>query len=164
MLSRPFISAPAVSADSHRCAQLGQVQHRTETRGDCHVESSALADVDLFLLGAGVGTTASADVITDWNEKATALVTKHRCLPPQAERIIACMHVAMFDAVNSVDRRYQPYGSSIAAPKDASKEAAAAAAAGASCCSCFRQTGTSCALRCRIISRRSRTGRRSLTA
>src|ERR1043165_6466035 len=81
----------------------------------------------LFLLGACA--TASADVITDWNEKATALVTKHRMLPPQAERVIACMHVAMFDAVNSVDRRYQPYGAQITAPKDASKEAAAAAAA-----------------------------------
>ena len=59
-----------------------------------------------------------------------ALVMKHRMLPPQAERIIACMHVAMFDAVNALDRRYQPYGISISAPKDASKEAAAAAAAG----------------------------------
>jgi hypothetical protein len=50
-------------------------------------------------------------------------------LPPQAERVIACMHVAMFDSVNAVDRRYQPYGASIVAPKDASKEAAAAVAA-----------------------------------
>jgi len=82
----------------------------------------------LFLLGAG--TPASADAITDWNEKASALVMKHRMLPPQAERIIACMHVAMFDAVNALDRRYQPYGISISAPKDASQEAAAAAAAG----------------------------------
>ena len=61
----------------------------------------------LFLLGAG--TPASADAITDWNEKASAFVMKHRMLPPQAERIIACMHVAMFDAVNALDRRYQPY-------------------------------------------------------
>jgi hypothetical protein len=75
------------------------------------------------------GTTASADVITDWNEKATALVAKNRVLPPQAERIIACMHVAMFDAVNSVDKRYQPYGASISAPKETSREAAAAVAA-----------------------------------
>jgi hypothetical protein len=82
----------------------------------------------LFLLGAG--TPASADAITDWNEKASALVMKHRMLPPQAERIIACMHVAMFDAVNALDRRYQPYRISISAPKDASKEAAAAEAAG----------------------------------
>src|SRR5262245_37576323 len=84
-----------------------------------------------LLILVGSGTTASADAITDWNEKATALVTKHRMLPPQAERIMACMHVAMFDAVNSLDRRYQPYGVSISAPKDASKETAAVAAAGA---------------------------------
>jgi PAP2 superfamily len=82
----------------------------------------------LFLLGAG--TPASADAITDWNEKASALVMKHRMLPPQAERIIACMHVAMFDAANSLDRRYQSYGVSISAPKSTSTEAAAVAAAG----------------------------------
>jgi PAP2 superfamily len=81
----------------------------------------------LFLLS--LGTTASADVITDWNEKAVALVTKHRMLPPQAERVIACMHVAMFDAVNAIDRRYRPYGVSAPAAKDVSKETAAAAAA-----------------------------------
>ena len=72
-----------------------------------------LAPVFLLL---GFGTTASADAITDWNEKATALVAKHQMLPPQAERVVACMHVAMFDAVNSVDRRYQPYAGFIAAP------------------------------------------------
>jgi hypothetical protein len=76
-----------------------------------------------------LGATASADAIIDWNEKAIALVTKQRMLPPQAERVIACMHVAMFDAVNAVDRRYQPYGATISTPTDASKEAAAAAAA-----------------------------------
>ena len=80
-----------------------------------------------FLLS--LGTTASADVVTNWNYKAVALVTKHRMLPPQAERVIACMHVAMFDAVNAVDRHYQPYGVSTPAGKNVSKEAAAAAAA-----------------------------------
>ena len=89
----------------------------------------------------GFGTAASADVITDWNEKAGALVAKHRVLPPQAERIIACMHVAMFDAVNSIDRRYQPYGAFLAAPKDASREAAAAAAAQGVLTSMFPKDG-----------------------
>ena len=55
----------------------------------------------------GFSSPASADVITDWNEKAVALISKHRMLPPQAERVIACVHVAMFDAVNSIERRYQ---------------------------------------------------------
>jgi len=81
----------------------------------------------LFLLG--LATTASADVVTDWNEKAISLAVKRQMLPPQAERIIACMHLAIFDAVNSPERRYQPYGISVAASNDASKEAAAAAAA-----------------------------------
>ena len=94
----------------------------------------------IFIL-FGLGTTASADVITDWNEKATALVAKHRVLPPQAERIIACMHVAMFDAVNSLDRHYQPYGAFIPAPKDASREAAAAAAAQGVLASLFPKDG-----------------------
>jgi PAP2 superfamily len=74
---------------------------------------------------------ASADVITDWNEKTVAFVTSRAMLPPQAERVVAAVHVAMFDAVNSIERRYRPYLVQLPAPKEASKEAAAAAAAGA---------------------------------
>src|SRR6516164_3800497 len=76
-----------------------------------------------------LGGPAHADVITDWNEKAVAFVTIHRMLPPQAERIVASVHVAMFDAVNSIEHRYQPYRLAITTAKDTSKEAAAATAA-----------------------------------
>jgi hypothetical protein len=72
---------------------------------------------------------AFADVITDWNEKAVAAIGARAMLPPQAERVIASVHVAMFDAVNSVERRYQPYRVQLATPKETSKDAAAAAAA-----------------------------------
>ena len=72
----------------------------------------------------------SADVITDWNEKAVAFVTKQRLLPPQAERVIASVHLAMFDAVNSIEPRYRPYRLAVITTKDASSEAAAAVAAG----------------------------------
>src|SRR5262245_41702327 len=72
---------------------------------------------------------ASADVITDWLEKAVGFVVARQMLPPQAERVIASVHVAMFDAVNSVERRYLPYRVQLPASKEASKEAAAAAAA-----------------------------------
>jgi len=87
----------------------------------------------------GMSNYAAADVVTDWNEKAVALVVKHRLLPPQAERVIACVHVAMFDAINSVERRYQPYRVSIPVGKDTSKEAAAAVAAGMVLASLFPQ-------------------------
>jgi PAP2 superfamily len=77
-----------------------------------------------------VASPASADVITDWNEKAVAIVTTRAMLPPQAERVVAAVHVAMFDAVNSIERRYRPYMLQLQVPKETSKEAAAAAAAG----------------------------------
>src|SRR5919201_7059153 len=83
-----------------------------------------------FMILTGFGEPVAADVITDWNEKAVAFVTKHRMLPPQAERVVASVHVAMFDAVNSVDRRYRPYRIAISAAKDTSQESAAAVAAG----------------------------------
>jgi hypothetical protein len=72
---------------------------------------------------------ASADVISDWNENSVAFVTLRRMLPPQAERVMATVHVAMFDAVNSIEHRYRPYLLQLPAAKGASKEAAAAAAA-----------------------------------
>ena len=83
-----------------------------------------------IIILTGLGGPVSADVITDWNEKAVALVAKHRMLPPQAERVIASVHVAMFDAVNSIAPRYRPYLVLATPPKGGSKEAAAAVAAG----------------------------------
>jgi hypothetical protein len=83
-----------------------------------------------LMILAALGGPVSADVITDWNEKAVAFVTKQRLLPPQAERVIASVHLAMFDAVNSIEPRYRPYRLAVITPKDASPEAAAAVAAG----------------------------------
>jgi PAP2 superfamily protein len=72
---------------------------------------------------------AFADVITDWNEKAVAFVTP-RMVPGAGQRVVAMMQVAMFDAINSIERRYRPYLVQIPGEATASKEAAAAAAAG----------------------------------
>ncbi len=82
-----------------------------------------------IMILTGLGEPVAADVITDWNEKAVAFVTKQRMLPPQAERVVASVHGAMFDAVSSVERRYHPYRLAVSAAKDTSKEAAAAVAA-----------------------------------
>jgi hypothetical protein len=72
---------------------------------------------------------AFADVITDWNEKAVAYVTG-KMAPAAAQRIVTIMHLAMFDAVNSIEPRYRPYLTQVPASAGTSKEAAAAAAAG----------------------------------
>jgi hypothetical protein len=78
----------------------------------------------------GLAQPAAADVITDWNEKAVAFGVSRNMGPPPAERIIAMAHVAMFDAVNSIERKYRPYLVQLPAAPTASKETAAAAAAG----------------------------------
>ena len=75
-------------------------------------------------------TTASANVVTDWDDKAVALI-QPRMVPPVAYRAMAIVHIAMFDAVNSIEPHYRPYYAQLPAPRETSKEAAAAAAAGA---------------------------------
>jgi hypothetical protein len=75
----------------------------------------------------GASAQARANVITDWDEKALAVVSP---MPPYtAQRLIGMVHLAMFDAVNSIERRYRPYLVELKAEPTTSKEAAAAAAA-----------------------------------
>jgi hypothetical protein len=66
-----------------------------------------------------------ADVITDWDAKATEAAS------PAAlgEREAAIVNLAMFDAVNSIERRYQPYLLELPATEPVSAVAAAASAA-----------------------------------
>ena len=78
----------------------------------------------------GTAQPASADVITEWNTKAVAFLVSRNVPPPPAERVVAMTQVAMFDAVNSIERKYRPYLVQLPAAATVSKEAAAAAAAG----------------------------------
>jgi hypothetical protein len=77
----------------------------------------------------GTAYTSCANVITDWDENAIAMVAS---MPPNtAQRWMAMVHTAMFDAVNSIEPRYRPYMSQLSAVPGTSKEAAAATAAAA---------------------------------
>jgi hypothetical protein len=87
-------------------------------------------------LAIGVPMPASANVITDWDEKAVAVVMPAGPVGVSqqvftAQRMMGMVHAAMFDAVNSIERRYQPYLVQLPAAPATSKEAAAAAAAAA---------------------------------
>ena len=72
---------------------------------------------------------ASADVVTQWNEKAIASATARGQNPLLVSRTVAIVHTAMFDAVNSIEKRYAPYAVLVSAPPGSSAEAAAVAAA-----------------------------------
>jgi len=77
-------------------------------------------------LAIGLTQLASAsNPVIDWNQIAlsTALTT------PGTQIYLTYVNLAMYDAVNAIDRRYQQYGSEFHGPRDASKEAAAISAA-----------------------------------
>src|SRR5580658_3755244 len=69
--------------------------------------------------------TCGADTVTEWDTRATAAAS------PAAlgEREVTIVDLAMFDAVNSIERLYQPYLEQLSATEPASTDAAAASAA-----------------------------------
>ena len=75
----------------------------------------------ILLASVWAAAPARADVITQWNEQVFAL--------GGASRTLAMVHVAMFDAINAIQPRYQPYLQLPPAPVGALPEAAAASAA-----------------------------------
>lgn len=66
-----------------------------------------------------------ADTITDWDTKATAAASSAAL----GEREVTIVDLAMFDAVNSIERRYQPYLEQLPTTGPTSADAAAASAA-----------------------------------
>jgi len=68
-----------------------------------------------------------ADAVTDWNDKACAIVGK---VGPGStgHRIMTIVQVSVFEAVNSIEGRYRPYVTKVVASPGASVEAAIAAA------------------------------------
>jgi len=77
-----------------------------------------------LLIGAA---TAQANVVSDWNAIILTAVSGQN--PPAQARYMAIMHVAVFEAVNAITARFEPYVGTVAASPGASTEAAAVAAA-----------------------------------
>jgi len=50
----------------------------------------------------------SADVVTQWNKVATDATAAAGIDPLAESRIIAIVHIAIHDAINAFERRYEP--------------------------------------------------------
>lgn len=81
------------------------------------------------LLLATFSSTLDADIVRDWNNVVLDTIRDDGAPPPQASRTLAMTHIAMYDALNSIDRQYSPYKVDLTAPLNTSHEAAAASAA-----------------------------------
>ena len=85
--------------------------------------------VALGILCAFATGPAHADTITDWNQTAGAVMKAANVGGNPASRTLAMVHVAMSDAVNSVQGRYTAYLAPRPSVAGGSAEAAASAAA-----------------------------------
>jgi hypothetical protein len=75
---------------------------------------------------------AAQDAVTEWNlnaEKAVLADPNVSGNSVATARVYVLMHVAVFDAVNGIERRYTPYHVDVAAPRKASRRTAAIEAA-----------------------------------
>src|SRR5262245_3750667 len=71
-----------------------------------------------------------ADEVTDWNQITLATQAAVSAIrTPPAARALAMVHLAIFDSVNAIDRRFTPYAVEALADPGASPQAAAVAAA-----------------------------------
>jgi hypothetical protein len=77
---------------------------------------------------AALPTGARADTIDEWTDQADAIAAEKRLQTPPYARVLALMHVGMFEAVNAIDRRYVPQTLDLIADRKTSREAAIAAA------------------------------------
>jgi hypothetical protein len=73
--------------------------------------------------------TAHADVVTDWNQIAIDMLKAANVNVNPWSRSMAMVHVAMSDAINTVQGRYTTYTAKLPAAPNASAEAAAVSAA-----------------------------------
>ena len=97
------------------------------TRRISHLASVALT----AMLGLAFGSASTAgNAVSDWHTNMESAVVATAKKPPNVAFVyFAYADVAMYDAVNSIDGRFQPFAVRVNAPRDASKDAAASVAA-----------------------------------
>ena len=74
-----------------------------------------------------VPNTQAADPISAWNEISETAVKAAGHPPPVAALDFAIVHLAIYDAVESIERRYEPYYTLVPGAKGSSSAAAALA-------------------------------------
>ena len=76
-----------------------------------------------------VPTPARADSVLEWNAILMNTLAANNVNPFEGPRVAAIVHLAVFEGVNAVTNRYEPYLWTISAPDGSSADAAAIAAA-----------------------------------
>ena len=110
---------------------LASTDRRDEKRNGWRTRAmKKILKLCVLMLSLVVGsTTARADAVLDWNAIAVTTAVANKQSPFAQARYAAIVQLAVFEAVNSITHKYQPYLGTITAPPDASPDAAAIEAA-----------------------------------
>src|ERR1700730_7353153 len=87
-----------------------------------------LRDILVAAIMVGASASAYADVVTDWNVKAGDIVIAAKLPPGMPYRAMAAVQFAVYEAVNTISKRYPSARVKLEAAPGASLEAAVAAA------------------------------------
>lgn len=72
---------------------------------------------------------ARADIVTEWNQAAMQYINDNGISNQHGSRLMAMVHVAMYDAINACSQTHEPFLYARRVPAGTSREAAAATAA-----------------------------------
>ena len=93
-----------------------------------HAEKSAVAAVFVTTLLLISAATVRADAVTEWNTRACDLVASSNLDTPTANRVLAIMHTAIYEAVNAITKKYPAGDLKLNASRGGSVDAAIATA------------------------------------
>ena len=115
---------------SHRSSNDRASNDRASNARTSNARTSSRRNAGLAI-GIAIAMTAAssafADAVTDWNQKAASFVNTAGGGPLQA-RVHAMVQIAVHDALNSIDRRFETYTVTGSVASSASPEAAVARA------------------------------------
>ena len=84
----------------------------------------------VFAVQFSIPSVVAADEVLDWNTVAVRAMQVSPGTPANLQqRLLAIVHVSIFDALNGIDRRYVPIHVDSAGPPGASQKAAVVQAA-----------------------------------
>src|SRR5262245_11333579 len=127
-LDWPSVAIGAGAAGVLMVLTFGGVALAAKPRRTHRIHGGSLLVV--AIAGFALVPAARADTVSDWNLNATnALIVTAGQPPPVAALHLGMVHGAVYDAVNAIDGRYEPYLVAPRAPHWYSKDAAAATAA-----------------------------------
>jgi PAP2 superfamily len=118
--------------ESKTSEEAGTIMKHTNKHTNKHRQTALLA----LAASSLASPLAQADAVTDWNIKAGDVVVEAKLPPPPANRVLAIVHTAVYEAANAITKQYPAGGLQLKAAPGASVDAAIAAASHATLAKC----------------------------